>query len=203
MKRELKINAILLAAGKSSRFGKNKLITPLIEKSVIEYTLEKLKHLELHQTILVTSKEIREHLQEQKGILFVQNDKPEEGISYSIKLGIQKGDTCDAYLFLVGDQPLLRDDTLKQLLEAYKALPDMIIGLGDKQILGNPVIFPSTYKEKLMHIEGDRGGKYLIYQENLPYRIQQVTTEEELWDVDTPEDYEKMIRRMKNGVIKK
>ncbi|MGL4799229.1 MAG: nucleotidyltransferase family protein [Cellulosilyticaceae bacterium] len=192
----MKVCGIVLAAGKSSRFGENKLKTRLAEKSVLEYTLEKLDTLNLCQCIVVANADTMPLVAAREGIRVVYNDYPSYGISYSIRLALQQGDTYDAYLFVVGDQPLMKVETIQGLLDAYKEEPSSIWGVGYEGVLGNPMIFPSKYKPELMLLEGDRGGKALLKKYHLPYKTYTVQDEEELWDMDTPKDYERIKGRI-------
>ena len=65
------------------------------------------------------------HLEE-RGYQCVKNDKPEDGIAHSIRLGIECLEEIgalrkeDAILFGVCDQPYVQAETIEGLLEAYR-----------------------------------------------------------------------------------
>ena len=76
----------------------------------------------IHEKILVTQ-EARQELRkaaEADGFRIVINQQPENGISSSIKLGINAVEDSEAYLFTVCDQPKLSSRTFYRLIEAYQ-----------------------------------------------------------------------------------
>lgn len=88
------MDAIMLAAGNSTRFGENKLLRPLDQKPVYRYMLEllyqKQKENKLKRLIIVSQYD--EIFQDIKanfpGIETVVNPEPEKGISRSVRLGL-------------------------------------------------------------------------------------------------------------------
>ena len=67
------MKAILLAAGNSVRFGKNKLMEPFRGKPLYQYTLELAKTLLLDEIILVTQYRELIEREKEKGITIVYN----------------------------------------------------------------------------------------------------------------------------------
>lgn len=94
------MKAILLAAGNSRRFGKNKLLESFNGKLLYEYTLEIARNLTLDEIILVTQYEEIVKREKDKGISLVYNPNPQRGISESIKLGVKKAGEKADLIFL-------------------------------------------------------------------------------------------------------
>mgnify|MGYP003377794952 CR=1 FL=1 len=97
----------------------------------------------------------------------VRNEKPELGISYSIRLGLealakQNVKPEDAVCFFVCDQPYLERKTIQNFLEGYLASGRGIGCVGNRHRLGNPVVFRMQYREELMALIGDTGGKKIV-----------------------------------------
>lgn len=191
----MKLTCILLGGGASSRFRGNKLLETLGTKKILQHTIDKLNQLDLYQIILVTHPKIWEAITNKEKITHVFHECPEKGISYSIRCGLEKSKPCDGFLFMVGDQPLLSDETLNQLLSTYEKDIHTIIGVGKNQQLMNPVIFPEQYKNQLMCLPQNKGGKWLIQQHNLDYKIIEAKDEKEVWDIDTQDDLMKLKER--------
>ena len=62
-----------------------------------------------------------------------------------------------------------------------------------KEKHGNPVIYPSLYKEEILRLEGDKGGKSIIKSSN---KIKYVEVEENtLFDIDNKDDFNKLLMR--------
>lgn len=198
----MSISVIVLAAGASSRYGANKLIQFLGEKTILEHTLDQLRKSGLGEIIVVTCETTWEKIQNKHGLVKVIHSSPEKGMSYSIRCGLEVANKDRAYMFIVGDQPLISEKIIKDVAKLYEAYPNTIVGAGIEGELRNPVIFPGKYREKLMDLSGDLGGKALIKKEQLSYRVYNCLDKDALWDIDTKKDYEE-IRRRTYGVTKK
>lgn len=180
------IDAVLLAAGNSARFGENKLLYPVDHKPMYRYMLElldkKQQERKLNRLVVVSQYEeilsdIREHFPH---VQAVKNTKPENGISGSVRLGLacllQRTPTDDsrlwsasaACLFAVADQPGFSADSFEKLLNFWRthdygiaasAVFDRSDGAPD---IRNPVIFSNAYYQELLQLTGDAGGRQVI-----------------------------------------
>ena len=145
--------------------------------------LEKCRKLPADQRILVTQYEEVAREAEEQGFTVVKNPEPERGIASSIHLGIQAAGEADAYLFGVCDQPYLRLSTLSRLVEHYQWSGKGIAAFrcGDKT--GNPNIFSRRYREELLALQGDVGGKAVLRQFPEDVSFLEVSSQE-LIDID-------------------
>ena len=141
---------------------------------------------------------------------FCHSRQSREGVSHSIRAGIlaempgsspisgmcrqEAGREPDAYVFFVADQPWLSERTVETFLEFMKKVSDgdreshpigCISCLGEP---GNPVWFSAFYKDELLALSGDRGGKRVMKAHMDQVHFFEVEEERELWDVDTLED---------------
>lgn len=188
----MKINLILLAAGNSNRFKGNKLLTMVNDKPMYMNVLDTILKLNFNKIILVTQyEEIKAALIEQP-IQVVMNKNSELGISHSIKLGIQTDMEADAYMFMVCDQPFISLMSIETLIYRFIKSNKGIACVEYEGKLGNPTIFSKKYKNELLSLEGDVGGKSII--KKYPYDLETVTIihELELMDIDTREELENL-----------
>lgn len=216
------INLILLASGKSSRFGtkeENKLLykiqgTPMY-RHILSAALElQEKREERVRIILVTAyEEIRTAVQGADGFspyqqeeiegwkkgcfftdrVFVKNKNQEEGISYSIKLGIQAAaleSEEDCLLFTVCDQPYLPCRELEYFIEGFHRSGKGIGCMAYEGQSGNPVIFKSKYKLELLALSKDTGGKNVLKAHLTDVFFYEVKEERALFDIDIKERVE-------------
>lgn len=190
----MRVNGIILAAGASSRFKGDKLLTPFRGRPLLAHILEATCQTPFHQIVLVIQESRLQELDIPSGIQVVLNKEVERGISYSIALGINNSMPSDAYMFIVGDQPFLSVATMTGMLAKIEEGQQQIITAAWQGRRGNPVIFSSHYKPQLIQLEGDNGGKQLIARHE-EYVVQYpVLEQKELMDIDTWEDYKKVIK---------
>ena len=108
------------------------------------------------------------------------NDRPEDGISRTIRLGTQAMADCAGILYMVADQPLLRAGTVRRVVDAWRANPDCIAAAAHNGKRGSPCLFPAQFFPELCALEADRGGSSVIRRHG----------ERELFDCDTKQALE-------------
>ena len=192
-----KISAIIMASGKSERMGTNKLLLEYRGITFIENTLEKVLKENFYEfAIVVSDKKVKRKVQDyiknletdEKKIYIVDNKKSEKGQSESIKIGLKTLGKCDGYMFFSCDQPFLTSDTIKKILKNFNPERITIPEYNGKRSL--PVIFGENFKEELLKLEGDTGGKTVISNHPDKIRTVEIENSDEGKDIDTKEDYE-------------
>lgn len=183
----MKIDAIILAAGLSSRMGANKLLLPYAGKPILQHVIDLVAALPFYSRTLVSRAESLAGVAIPKGFRCLINPTPEAGQSASMRLGLEAA-AGDGYLFFQGDQPLLDAETVKAVL----ALADggSIVVPRHAGRPGNPVFFPARLKSELMAVKGDRGGRSVRDAHAMSCRYVDIARPAPLWDVDSPEKYE-------------
>ena len=183
---ELRIGCLVMAAGSGSRFGRNKLEAVIDGKTLLRRALEAVPREEFACVTVVTQYDGAAALAEEFGFAVVRNDRPEDGLSRTVRLGTEAMASCDAIMYQVADQPLLERDTVRREVELFRAHPDRIVGLVHNGVRGNPCIFPRRFFPELMALTGDVGGNVVIraHPESL---LLYETAAAELRDVDTVE----------------
>lgn len=188
----MKINLILLASGNSNRFQGNKLLAVVNDKPMYMNVVEKILKLNFNKIILVTQyPEIKSALLEQP-IQVVMNKNSELGISHSIKLGIQTDMEADAYMFMVCDQPFISLVSIESLIYRFIKSDKGMACIEYKGKLGNPAIFSEKYKNELLNLEGDVGGKSIMKKHLDDLERVQINHEVEMMDIDTREELENL-----------
>ena len=111
-----------------------------------------------------------------KDIKVVKNNNSEFGISQSIKLGVSNSSN-NIYMFIVCDQPY---KFINQFVKSKKNLGCV----SNNDILLNPTIFTSKYKQKLLNLSGDKGGKKIILENLNDLFTFKILSEKEVIDID-------------------
>ena len=114
---DLRIGCLVMAAGSGSRFGRNKLEAVVDGKSLLRRSLEAVPAEEFAQVTVVTQYDAAAALAEEFGFTVVRNDRPEDGLSRTVRLGTEAMAGCDAILYQVADQPLLEQETVRREIE--------------------------------------------------------------------------------------
>ncbi len=190
------IYGIILAAGESKRMGKVKLTLPMGDKQLIEWVLQAVKLTLLDKYFLVVRPEDKEMIKtgEKWGVEVVLNSDFRKGMSTSIKKALQKINTQEAegFFLILGDQPLITSTIINKLIKSFSPGKREIVVPYFKNKRGNPALFDIYWKDKLMAITGDVGGRVLIKAH--PEKIKRINISDEaiLFDIDEEKDYLKI-----------
>lgn len=181
----MKLGCIILAAGRSERFGRNKLLEPLAGKPLLGYVLEMLPGSRFEKIIAVVSSPETEALCRAHGIAAVLYGGGPQ--SESIRLGVSCMVEMDGCLFAMGDQPLCTEASVVRILDAFLSDPGHVYRLAYGDTEASPVLFPKDAFAGLSKLTGERGG--MSVARSYWGGIQRVEAGEaaELWDADTPQ----------------
>ena len=119
-----------------------------------------------------------------KGIQALYNPHPEDGISSSVKIGLNASLNADAVLFTVSDQPWLTSETICELIHVFLNSSKGIACVSCQGKMGNPCIFGRKYYNELLSLEGDKGGKRVIMKHLDDTQVYEIEEGRELEDVD-------------------
>ena len=184
------IQVLLLAAGLSRRFGGNKLLVPWGDKPLYLHTLEALGALVKQdprcQLAVVTCYPEIAQKARSMGAQVLWNGHSQEGISSSLRLGLEANPEAEYYLCSVADQPGLTLPILQGFLRDFFASGQPLGCLSHQGIPGNPVLFHRRYREELLALRGDVGGRAVLARH--PEQLF-LWSGPALQDVDTPADY--------------
>ena len=169
------ISAILLAAGQSSRMnGENKLSKEIDGIPLIRYAIKNILGSSIDELIIVLGyeKEIIENLIDtNKKIKIIYNKNFKDGISSSIKAGIEKiSKKNDAFFICLGDMPNVNQNIYNKLIKTRSKYNKKLKTEHKKEIIiptyqgqnGNPVLFSNYMKDKITNIKDDFGAKKII-----------------------------------------
>lgn len=175
---------VIMASGLGKRFGGNKLMADFYGKPMIQKALDATEGL-FSRRVVVTRHESVAELCRQQNVEVVLHDLPNR--NDTVRLGLEALGDVDCCMFLPGDQPLLRRETVEKLLETWKAEPDSILRPVCEDTEGSPVLFPVWAFPELKSLPEGKGGGFVI--RNHPDAVCRVSVANpfELADADTPE----------------
>lgn len=181
----------MLAAGASSRLGQAKQLLPFNSTSLIRNRITSIRKVfsNDHELLVVTGAGRAQIVKEMEGLEATEIFNPHfsEGMSTSIKAGLEMLPTVDAALMMLVDQPFVTEKHLTEMSDKWLKQPDKILAAAYSGITGVPAIFPSIYFENLRSLRGDQGARKILQQlpesEVITYRLPEASI-----DIDTLED---------------
>ena len=180
--------AIVLAAGKSSRMGSNKLLLPFNGRTVLENTLDALKGV---TTVVVTghNQEELEEVLSGYSVEVVYNPRHEEGMTTSFQAGLRALD-ADAVFLVLGDQVGLDRRMLSAMVQVMMEDEDAVmVSLRYGERRGHPVLFRRSLFYEILRLKPGESLRDVVTRHEEGHRY----VEGDVWtviDMDTPEEYE-------------
>jgi molybdenum cofactor cytidylyltransferase len=186
-----KIAGILLAAGKSTRMGSNKLLTPVSGKAMVRHSAEALLASSAAPVLVVTGHEREQVEAALKGlnVSFIDNPAFASGLASSLKAGLAAlPKDADGVVIALGDMPLVAGRHVNRLIAAFSPAEHRTIIVpvhgGER---GNPVLWGRQYFQEMLGLDGDRGAKSLMDKHEDHVTEIAMRSDAVLADFDTPE----------------
>ena len=186
-----RVAAVVLAAGRSTRMGTNKLTCEIAGKPLVRIIVEQALASAARPVIVVTGHE-REKVEAALAglpVTFAYNPNYADGLGSSLKTGISAvPGEADAAVVCLGDMPQVDAALIDRIIAAFD--PDrgalVVVPTGDGR-RGNPVLWSRRFFSDLMAVEGDIGARNLIARYAEAVTEVPATGTAALIDVDTPE----------------
>ena len=159
------ISAILLAAGQSKRMiDENKLVKEFKGIPLIKHSVDNILSSDIDELIIVLGyqkKIIQNILKKNKKIKFAINENFADGMSTSIKIGLDHlSKKSDAFFICLGDMPMINKKIYNHLIKLRKDNDILVPTYKNKQ--ANPVLFSKFMKTSIMSVTGDFGAKKIL-----------------------------------------
>ena len=192
---------VVLGAGRSSRFGAPKQLLPFEDTTLLGQVMRNANASNLDQVVVVlgrASEELCASVDFGRAVV-VENTAYGTGCASSLLAGMDAaGESCEALILLLGDQPGVRPEFINFALADWRRERPWASVTSYRKKLGHPFIFAREAFDDLRGLHGDKAVWKLI--EAYPDRVLRVEIEAALPpDVDTPEDYEMALAHWRSG----
>ena len=187
------IAAIVLAAGKSSRMGANKLLLPLDGHPLVWRAVNTACASSADMVLVVLGNEAERVAAALPPERYQRVDNPRfaDGLSTSLQAGLDAlPENVDGALILLADMPFTASATVEALLAAAREAPDRIAAMNQGGRPIPPVYWPRALFAALHDIHGDEGGRSLLMLSPEVVRLVEPAQSDETLDIDAPEDYQ-------------
>jgi molybdenum cofactor cytidylyltransferase len=192
------LGVVILGAGASSRMGRPKLLLPWRDTTVIGYLLKQWRELGAAQIGIVLRPQDASLAAELDRLGLprayrIENPQPERGMFSSILCAaVWPGwkDEIATWAIVLGDQPHLRPETLRQLLEFHFANADAVCQLEFDGHARHPVLLPRRAFKELKVSQAETLKDFL---KRTSVRCLRCSMDDPglALDLDTPEDYQR------------
>jgi molybdenum cofactor cytidylyltransferase len=185
------IAAIVLAAGTSSRMGRQKLLLPMEGRALIRVSVEQVLAAGLDHTVVVLGRDAAAVARAVDGlpVRTVVNPRYAEGQSTSLRAGLDALPLeTEAAVVALGDQPLPDPGLIGRLVAVFRETRQPIVVPRYTDGRGNPVLFAARLFDELRAVTGDQGGRGVVARD--PARVGEVPVPSAMpADIDTWDDY--------------
>ena len=190
------VGIVILAAGRSGRFGKPKQLLQFDGKSLISRAVKSALESDCYPVIVVLGANfdlIKSEIETfDSEIIF--NDEWQTGMSSSIKKGLSKlleiSPKCPAVIFALCDQPFINSEHFNKLNNKFYESNKPIIASVYGKTTGVPALFSSEFFPVLTTLDGAKGAKEII--EINSNSVEKIILPEAGIDIDTQADFEKI-----------
>ena len=190
-----RVVAVVLAAGRATRFGASKLLASLDERPILAHVLERLGAAGVAEQIVVLGEDaeaVERAIAWPAGTRRVVNPDPSRGLASSLALGIaaatdpRAGAAPDAILVALGDQPRVSPSVIGALIALLDDPRPIKVPRYADEANPNPVLLAGPAFDLVREATGDRGLGPVIAR--YPELVHDLPVPGSNPDIDTPAD---------------
>jgi molybdenum cofactor cytidylyltransferase len=161
-----KVAAVILAAGLSTRMGRNKLLIEVAGRPMVRHAVEAALASAADPVIVVTGNDSAELRAALSGLTVQFTDNPDfsKGLSTSLKSGLSAlPQDIDGAAILLGDMPGVTAGLVDRLIAAFDPAEGRAICVATSHgHRGNPVLWARRFFPEMAVLEGDVGARALL-----------------------------------------
>ena len=189
---------LIVAAGESKRLGTPKQLLQFEGQSLINRLVNIVRDAGSFPITIVLGAEaaaIQAKLTD-ANLHVVINEEWNEGMGSSIRVGLKKMIEMDAdmdgVLILVCDQPFIKSESIQSLIQMQQSTGLPMAACFYEGIVGTPALFHQSMFSDLLKLTGDTGAKKMMKDKMAD--VAKLNFEKGVIDIDTMEDYQKIIQ---------
>jgi molybdenum cofactor cytidylyltransferase len=195
------IAGIVLAAGLSSRMGRNKMLLDLSGRSVVRRAVETATAARLSPVLVVMGHEHERVEAELRGMTYLKVVNPDyaKGMNTSLRAGIAAvPDGCAAALLMLADMPLVSADMLRELCDAFRAEKPPLAVSTYAGVVAPPIVYGRRLFAELLALQAEDCGKRVVKQ----HRAEAAEISwpaAALTDLDQPADVDRVLAELRHA----
>lgn len=188
----MRVYAVVLAAGESKRMGQPKMLLPWGRNTVLETVLAVLQAGGVTEILVVTGgarQQVEALVGEKARTVHNPNFSRGEMLS-SLQTGLSTlGTDAQAALIALGDQPQIREETVRLILDKYQRTKTPLIVPSYQKQRGHPWLVAGSLWDKILEMHFPESPREFLNRHAGEIQYIEVDTSTILQDLDTPQDY--------------
>jgi molybdenum cofactor cytidylyltransferase len=183
----MKLGAIILAGGLSSRMGKFKPLMKINNRTLVHHCIDLFQSINIERVITVTGfrgDEVAVEVRKNNGI-HIHNSQFQKGMYSSILASVPHMADLDGFFILPVDIPLIRKSSIQLLISQWNN--DHVIYPNRKEVRGHPPLISSRIIHEILNYNGKGGLRKLL--EKYPAKDVKVWDDGMFMDADTSHDF--------------
>jgi molybdenum cofactor cytidylyltransferase len=187
------IAALLLAAGESKRMGRPKMLLPWGETTVLGAAIQTLQRAGIDEIVVITggAREQVEDLLSGYAVRAIYNEEFARGeMLSSVQCGLARlAPGVGAALIALGDQPRVREDSVRLVMRAYRESNASIAVPSYRMRRGHPWLVARKHWDEILRMESPRSLREFLNGHARDICYVELDDPGILEDLDTPADY--------------
>jgi molybdenum cofactor cytidylyltransferase len=186
------VAAVVLAAGSSTRMGRNKLLLDLGGETIVRRAVRAAVGAGVAQIVVVLGHEEPRLRAELEGLPCtpVMNPDHAEGAGTSVRTGVRHvAAGTDAIVVVLADMPFVTAEMIATLVRRYRETGAPLVASHYGEVQAPPTLYDRALFEELLQIPGERCAKQVVRRHESE-AVVVAWPESALRDIDVPADYE-------------
>jgi len=188
----LVVAGIVLAAGQSTRMGRNKLLLPLGGTTVLRRAVGTALAGGLDPVFVVLGHESDRIREELRGLSCtpIVNEEYRLGMNTSVRAGfLAVPDTASAGIVVLGDMPFVVPEMIEEILARHRKGASLVVS-SYEGVIAPPILYGRSLFAELRALTGDGCGKQVV-KRHRSEAVEVAWPASALSDLDVPSDFER------------
>lgn len=183
--------AIILAAGRSTRMGRQKLLMPFGDGPMLDRIIGTVLACDFERTLVVVSRETMDRLSPLPGADYRVNPAPDRGQDSSLRCALEAMDSPAPFAIFLGDKPLITAPQIRELRRRFEELTkssdakSALVPRRD-EAPGHPGLYAPPWRERFLNAPGSARSVLRDHEAEIEWVEGYDGC---FFDVDTAEDY--------------
>ena len=192
------ISAVVLAAGASTRMGRQKLLLPFGGEPLVRRAVQQVCAAGFDEVLVVLGSEHQAVQAALEGLPARHAVNPQfaTGMGSSFRTAVEHLPDSDAAMFALADQPFVTTVEYRAVLDTFRQSAPPIVSVRYGEVMAPPHLFQREFFPELAQLQ--HGARDVLLRHAGRSTILRFPADR-LVDIDTPEDYERAMSRLSSA----